>query len=114
MENVATGGTSAAAPEAAALLGCDPGALREELCTRLRALLTGERAAPWELAVGESGVAGAGEGVLLLGSCAVGTLLAIYPGTTYQAEDLPIMHQLVLHGNDYVMARRDVRCAVEP
>jgi hypothetical protein len=72
-----------------------------------RRLLLGELDA-WRLKVGVSQAgAEAGEGVRLLGSCEAGTVLASYPGVTYAAEDLPVMHQLVLKGNDYVVARRD-------
>ena len=38
---------------------------------------------------------------------AAGTVLCSYPGTVFRPEDLPLMHQMVLPGNSYVVARRD-------
>ena len=91
---------------AAGLIGCEEVTLRTELCARLRSLLLGDPPS-WLLSLGQSTVAAAGEGVRLEGSCLAGTLIAVYPCTTYQLEDLPMMHQMILPGNNYVLARRD-------
>ena len=61
----------------------------------------------WELRVAASGVAGGGAGVHLAGRAAAGAVLACYPGVSFEADDLKVMHGIVLSGNDYVLARRD-------
>lgn len=76
---------------------------------QLRALLLTDQQPPtWQPAVGPSTVGeSSGDGVHLRGSCEAGTVLLVYPGVSYQPEDLPVMHQLILSGNSYVLARRD-------
>ncbi len=79
---------------------------RDEICEQLLRHLS-DAPRSWRLEVAPSTIAGAGEGVHLIGSCAVGTAVAIYCGVAYAADDLPTMHKLVLPNNSYVMARRD-------
>ena len=97
--------------EVARLLGCDPDkdAVHRAIANQLRVLLLDEDAATqWTLEVCVSSAGpSAGSGVRLHGGCAAGTVLACYPGVSYAAEDLPLMHQLILTGNNYVVARRD-------
>jgi hypothetical protein len=95
-----------ASHDVAALLGCDSDAIHDAIISQLnsRLLLLPE---DWQLEVSESGVNGAGAGVHLRGHCAAGTVLCSYPGTVFRPEDLPLMHQMVLPGNAYVVARRD-------
>ena len=95
-----------ASHDVAALLGCAADAIHDAICSQLngRLLLLPE---DWQLEVSESGVNGAGAGVHLRGHCAAGTVLCSYPGTVFRPEDLPLMHQMVLPGNSYVVARRD-------
>lgn len=92
----------------AALLGCERSAVHDELCHQLRALLLhdpDERLRSWRAAVRTSSVPGSGDGVHIEGSCAAGTVLAIYPGVSFLPDDLPVMHEIVLKGNSYVLAR---------
>uniref|UniRef100_A0A7S4BM81 SET domain-containing protein n=2 Tax=Chrysotila carterae TaxID=13221 RepID=A0A7S4BM81_CHRCT len=79
---------------------------REDILQQLCQLRDGE-AKTWNLQRAPSTIPGAGDGVLLKGSCDSHTVLAVYPGVTFQQDDLPVMHQLVLNGNSYVLARRD-------
>ena len=92
--------------EVAGLLGCDPFGAKRAICMQLEELLLHDGAV-WWLDVAASEVTAAGEGVHLRGSCEAGTVLACYPGVIFLPEDLPVMHQLVLTGNEYVLARRD-------
>jgi hypothetical protein len=62
---------------------------------------------PWRLEVAPSSAPGAGEGVFIHGEAKAGMVLAVYPGVSFETEDLPTMHQIVLPGNDYVLMRRD-------
>ena len=93
--------------EVCALLGCDAADAKAAIVSQLQQRLLGGTEATWKLVVADSGVAGGGEGVHLRGACAAGTVLACYPGVIYLPEDLPVMHKLVLPGNEYVLARRD-------
>lgn len=81
-------------------------ATHASLCEQLAALTAGAERA-WRLEVGPSTLAGGGNGVHLRGVAAAGTVLAVYPGVVFAAEDLPAMHKMILPGNEYVMARRD-------
>ncbi|KAL1528787.1 hypothetical protein AB1Y20_010112 [Prymnesium parvum] len=81
-----------------------------ELCQQLRALLLpGENEEPrtWAVHVRPSVASGAGEGVFLEGCCPAGQAVALYGGVSYQVDDLPVMHEIVLRDNSYVLARRD-------
>ena len=82
---------------------------RDDVITQLRRLLLGDGAQErgWRLEVGASTLSGAGEGVRVRGECAASSVVALYPGIVFQSEDLPVMHKLVLPGNDYVLLRRD-------
>ena len=98
--------------EVCALLGCDAADAKAAIVSQLQQRLldgadTAAGSSSWQLEVADSGVAGGGEGVHLRGACAAGTVLACYPGVIYLPEDLPVMHKLVLPGNEYVLARRD-------
>ena len=96
--------TAAAQPPRACRAGEPPP--RERLVEQLRALLSSEPRS-WRLEVTASKVLDAGDGVHLHGECEAGAVLACYPGVSFLPEDLPVMHQLVLTDNSYVMARRD-------
>ena len=62
----------------------------------------------WRCRVAPSLQTGAGCGVFVRGGrCPAGRVVAAYPGVSYEAEDLTMMHKLVLPGNEYVMFRRD-------
>ena len=65
--------------------------------SQLRALLLTGPAPEWQPGVGPS-TAGpsSGDGVFLQGTCEAGTVLLVYPGVSFQAEDLPVMHQVTL------------------
>ena len=93
----------------AALFGCSPGAAHGAIHAALneRFLRTPTSDAGWELRVAASSVAGGGAGVHLAGRAAAGAVLACYPGVSFEADDLKVMHGIVLSGNDYVLARRD-------
>lgn len=84
---------------------------RQQVCRQLRALAAGEQQGPpplsWRAEVRPSSAPCGGEGVFLSGSCQQATVVAVYPGVSYQAADLRLMHQIVLKGNEYVLARRD-------
>lgn len=55
-----------------------------------------------------SRAAGGGEyGLYVRGGCRAGALVALYPGVVYEVSDLPMMHGHLLHGNFYVVTRRD-------
>jgi len=96
------------ASELSALLNVDSASSHDVICGQLVArLLEPQGDAAWKLEVGTSHVPNGGDGVFLCGSCEAGTVLCCYPGVTFQPEDLPMMHQLVLPGNSYVVARRD-------
>lgn len=96
-------------------LGLDAAAAHDEICRQLRALLSdpssaegpSERSSTWKAIVQPSSAPGAGDGVYIDGTCSSGTVLAVYPGMSYHPEDLPVMHELVLKNNSYVLARRD-------
>lgn len=92
--------------DALAALGCDHASAKAAIVAQLQVLLLGS-GAEWRLDVAASEVAGGGEGVHVRGTCEAGTVLACYPGVVYLPEDLPVMHKLVLPGNEYVLARRD-------
>ena len=79
------------------------------ICAQLERHLAGGDAdgRGWTTEVAQSAVAGAGEGVFLRGSCAAGTVLAVYGGVVFAPEDLAMMHKQILTGNGYVLARRD-------
>jgi hypothetical protein len=62
----------------------------------------------WRCQVAPSVQTGAGWGVFVRGGrCPAGRVVAAYPGVSYEADDLTVMHKLVLPGNEYVMFRRD-------
>jgi len=77
------------------------------LLAQLRAALVLKLPRTWRLEVTSSSCVDAGQGVFLHGHCPEGTAVALYPGVAYLAEDLPVMHKLILPGNSYVLARRD-------
>uniref|UniRef100_A0A7S4BMB5 SET domain-containing protein n=1 Tax=Chrysotila carterae TaxID=13221 RepID=A0A7S4BMB5_CHRCT len=77
---------------------------REDILQQLCQLRDGE-AKTWNLQRAPSTIPGAGDGVLLKGSCDSHTVLAVYSGVTFQQDDK--MLPLVLNGNSYVLARRD-------
>ena len=80
----------------------------DEVCRQLsNAIVCGSDVRGWRLEVAPSSLTGAGEGVYIKGACVANTVVAIYPGVTFQAEDLPSMHKMILPGNEYVMMRRD-------
>jgi len=78
-----------------------------DACSQLRALLLEDAPRSWHLEVRPSEIAGAGGGLFLCGSCEVGVVVALYPGTAYHVDDLKVMAGMVLEGNSYVLARRD-------
>ena len=90
-----------------ALLGCDRAAAHGAIHEQLSSRLLRNSDAGWELRVAASSVAGGGAGVHLAGRAAAGAVLACYPGVSFEADDLKVMHGIVLSGNDYVLARRD-------
>ena len=98
--------TSASASSAA-----DSAALTsEDICAQLSRILFADAASSsrtWRLEVATSSLTAAGDGVFLRGHCAAGAVLAIYPGVTFSADDLPAMHKMILPGNEYVLMRRD-------
>jgi hypothetical protein len=68
----------------------------------------GRQKRSWRCMVAPSTQAEAGDGVFVRnGKCPAGRVVAAYPGVSYEAEDLTVMHKLVLPGNSYVMFRRD-------
>uniref|UniRef100_A0A7S0L5I1 SET domain-containing protein n=1 Tax=Coccolithus braarudii TaxID=221442 RepID=A0A7S0L5I1_9EUKA len=79
---------------------------REELLAQLTELRASSPRM-WKLEVASSLVSDGGLGVHLRGACSAGTVLTLYPGVSFLTDDLPVMHQLVLPGNTYVLARRD-------
>ena len=82
-------------------------AAHSEVCSQLVSLLLTNTPRSWRLEVAPSRLLGGGEGVLLHGTCAAGSVVALYPGVTFAASDLPAMHKMILPGNEYVMMRRD-------
>ena len=78
-----------------------------DLLAQLRGTLVLNQPRSWRLEVASSSCADAGLGVFLRGHCPDGTAVALYPGVAYLADDLPVMHKLILPGNSYVLARRD-------
>ena len=91
----------------AALFGCAPGAAHGAIHAALSERFLRSVDAGWELRVAASSVANGGAGVHLAGRAAAGAVLACYPGVSFEADDLKVMHGIVLSGNDYVLARRD-------
>ena len=100
--------------EVASLLQCEIGEIKATVSSRLMALLPSHAVSmpskSWRLEVATSSVKddAAGDGIFLRGNCDAGSVLCCYgPSIVFQLDDLPVMHQLVLPNNGYVVARRD-------
>eukprot|EP00325_Prymnesiales_sp_UTEX-LB-985_P020180 CAMPEP_0174750136 /NCGR_PEP_ID=MMETSP1094-20130205/97103_1 /TAXON_ID=156173 /ORGANISM="Chrysochromulina brevifilum, Strain UTEX LB 985" /LENGTH=226 /DNA_ID=CAMNT_0015955443 /DNA_START=54 /DNA_END=734 /DNA_ORIENTATION=- len=78
-----------------------------DICQQLESILVSKAPRTWCVEVSASQLTGAGEGVFLRGSCAAGSVLALYPGVVFATSDLPAMHKMILPGNEYVLMRRD-------
>ena len=62
---------------------------------------------PWRLEVASSSANDSGDGVMLRGSCEASSVLAVYPGVSYTAADLPLMAKQVIEGNHYMLFLRN-------
>lgn len=85
----------------------DPAASHSAIVAELNAIIGVSKRA-WRCRVSPSLQNGAGDGVFVRhAKCPAGSVVAAYPGVSYETEDLTMMHKMVLPGNEYVMFRRD-------